>query len=79
MTSTLQMLVRDADGALVRVLGLSERRGYRTLGVRAEADPEQSWLQLLLCVEAKRPVEQLVRQLNKLVDVRDVEVCHDNV
>jgi acetolactate synthase II small subunit len=74
MSNTLRMNVRDTDGALVRVLGLTERRGYRPTSVVAESGGSEPWFQLRLRVETRRPIEQLVRQLNKLIDVRDVEV-----
>ena len=72
--NTIRMHVRDTEGALIRVLGLSERRGYRPTSVRAETGGQTPWFQVRLCVETRRPIEQLVRQLNKLIDVRDVEV-----
>ena len=75
--NAIHLEVKDAEGALVRVLGLSERRGYRPKSVQAEAHTDGAWMKLRLSVETRRPIEQLVRQLNKLIDVRAVEVGYE--
>ncbi|MEO1269528.1 MAG: acetolactate synthase small subunit [Myxococcota bacterium] len=69
-THTLTLAVRPSHGALVRVLGLAERRGYPPHGVHARMDPEEQRMFIELHVPIdNRPLEQLVRQLNKLPDV----------
>lgn len=72
MTHALSLDCRDAEGLLVRVLGLVERRGYRAVAVSARAHGER--LRLDLTVESQRPAAQLVRHLEKLLDVRHIEL-----
>ena len=72
MTHALSLDCRDAEGLLVRVLGLAERRGYRPVAVSARAHGER--LRLDLTVESQRPAAQLVRHLEKLLDVRHIEL-----
>ncbi len=69
-----QLLIRLArsEGALVRLLGLAERRGFSP--VRVLASPEGPHAQrVLLTVSGPRPLDKLTLQLSKLYDVLDVE------
>ena len=62
------------DGALLRVLGVTERRGYPLINVDAQTDDDQNELQVTMYVRSSRPVRLLVNQLRKLHDVLNVEV-----
>jgi acetolactate synthase II small subunit len=72
----LNLVITNAEGALVRLLGTIERRGFRIDGVHSEPHPEGTRLRVALGTTA-RPADVLVRQLQRLVDVR--EVCLDIV
>lgn len=72
MTDRLRVIFTDAEGALVRILGLIERRGYRLLSVSARAD--QNGGQVLLDLTARDPgrrLDTLAAQLRRLHDVTD--------
>jgi acetolactate synthase II small subunit len=69
----LELELHAAEGALVRVLGLVERRGYRAVGVTARSAGDA--LLLSLTLRSARPVEPLLRQLEKLYDVRRAVVA----
>lgn len=71
--NALQLTVAPREGALVRVLGLVERRGYAPVSV-AFASGEDGDFELSLGVRGSRPVELLVRQLSRLLEVKRVEV-----
>tara|TARA_R110002049_G_scaffold114812_27_gene266243 strand:+ start:4695 stop:5168 length:474 start_codon:yes stop_codon:yes gene_type:complete len=64
------MLMENEPGALSRVVGLFSQRGYNieTLNVAPTDDPTLSRL-TLTTVENDLRIEQLTKQLNKLVDV----------
>jgi acetolactate synthase-1/3 small subunit len=64
------MLMENEPGALSRVVGLFSQRGYNieTLNVAATNDPTLSRLTLTTAGDDLR-IEQLTKQLNKLVDV----------
>jgi acetolactate synthase II small subunit len=66
----LSLLIASNEGALIRVLGTIERRGF-TLGALSSKTTAQG-LQLTISVSAEgRSVEVLLRQLQRLVDVRE--------
>lgn len=73
MTEQLQISFTPGEGAMVRMLGLIERRGFALRGMTmSEASEEGS---LRLEVEPRDPartVDVVVRQLERLVDVRSV-------
>ena len=70
MRRIISMLMENEPGALSRVVGLFSQRGYNieTLNVAATNDPTLSRLTLTTAGNDLR-IEQLTKQLNKLVDV----------
>ena len=66
----LSVLVQNRPGVLARVSGLFARRGYNifSLAVAPTEDPNQSRITIVVDVESA-PLEQIVKQLFKLVDV----------
>lgn len=64
----LSLTLAPAEGALVRVLGLIERRGFRLGAVRSEPSPRG--LDVFLQLPADRPGDVLLRQVQRLHDVR---------
>lgn len=73
MKHTLSILLQNESGALVRVAGLFAARNVNIdmLTVAATHDPAISQLTLVLHGDAAT-LEQIVRQLRKLIDVLDV-------
>lgn len=69
----LDLTLRCAEGALVRVLGTVERRGFRPLGVDGEAQRDGDRWHLRLAVEGEREAATLTAQLAKLHDCLAVE------
>jgi acetolactate synthase I/III small subunit len=70
MRRILSMLMENEPGALSRVVGLFAQRGYNieTLNVAATDDPTLSRLTLTTLGDDLH-IEQVTKQLNKLVDV----------
>mgnify|MGYP003460774701 FL=1 len=70
MRRIISMLMENEPGALSRVVGLFSQRGYNieTLNVAPTDDPTLSRL-TLTTVGTHLRIEQLTKQLNKLVDV----------
>jgi acetolactate synthase-1/3 small subunit len=67
---TLSVLVENRPGVLSRVSGLFTRRGYNieSLAVSPTEDPQVS--RMTITVDASRfPVEQITKQLDKLINV----------
>jgi acetolactate synthase II small subunit len=69
MTDRLRIHLRDEEGALLRLLGTVERRGYRLL--RVEAEGGRLALELAARDPARR-LDVLAAQLRRLHDVTDV-------
>lgn len=76
----LSLLVEDKPGLLTRVAGLFARRGYniRSLAVGSSEIDGLSRITVVVDVEG-HPLEQITKQLNKLVNVvKIVELENDN-
>ena len=69
-TRILSLLMENAPGALSRVVGLFSQRGYNieSLNVAATEDPSVSRL-TLTTVGDDKALEQIIKNLNKLIDV----------
>jgi acetolactate synthase-1/3 small subunit len=67
---TLSVLVENKPGVLARIAGLFSRRGYNidSLAVGPTEHPEVSRMTIVVNVE-QSPLEQVTKQLNKLVEV----------
>ena len=70
---TLSVLVEDKPGVLARVSGLFSRRGFNieSLAVGPTEHPDVSRMTVVVDVDAL-PLEQVTKQLNKLVEVLKV-------
>ncbi len=66
----ISVLMENESGALSRVAGLFSARGYNieSLTVAATHDPTLSRM-TIVSIGTERVVEQIIKQLNKLVDV----------
>ncbi|MEO8671440.1 MAG: ACT domain-containing protein [Tahibacter sp.] len=71
MSTHLTLALDRAEGALMRVLGTVERRGWDVLAVNAaSADGVSYAVELIL--GGPRDPQVLCRQLERLIDVREV-------
>ena len=68
--STLSVLVENKPGVLARVASLFARRGFNieSLAVGPTEDPQLSRMTIVVSVDT-HPLEQVTKQLNKLVNV----------
>lgn len=79
-THTLSVLVEDKPGVLARVAALFSRRGFNieSLAVGGTETKDRSRMTIVVSVE-DTPLEQITKQLNKLVNViKIVEQEEDN-
>lgn len=79
---TLSILVSNRPGVLTRVAGLFSRRGFNieSLAVGETERPEISRMTVVANVDDDASLEQIVKQLNKLIEVRKViELAPDAV
>ena len=68
---TLSVLVEDQPGVLARISSLFSRRSYNieSLAVGQTELPGVSRMTIVVTVEDEHPLEQVTKQLNKLVNV----------
>ena len=73
-THTLSVLVENKPGVLARISGLFARRGYNieSLAVGPTERPELSRITLQVGVQDQFVLEQITKQLNKLIEVLKV-------
>jgi acetolactate synthase regulatory subunit len=69
MNAILQVRARDAEGVLVRILGLVRRRGYQLLQLSANRSKDEQFFDVVIVIEGERSPELLVRQMAKLWEV----------
>lgn len=72
--SALSIVLEREEGALLRVLGTVERRGFRICDVQTQQLDPRLW-QMDLIVQGNGSLQVLCRQLERLVDVRSASVC----
>lgn len=71
MRHTIAVLVENKFGVLARVAGLFSARGYNiaSLAVSETLDPTISYMTMVVEAEDEKVLEQIKKQLNKLIDV----------
>ncbi|MBM3249915.1 MAG: acetolactate synthase small subunit [Candidatus Omnitrophica bacterium] len=71
MRHTISVLVENKFGVLARIAGLFSARGYNiaSLAVSETMDPEISYMTIVVEAEDVKVLEQIKKQLNKLIDV----------
>ncbi len=79
-TYTLSVLVENKPGVLARISGLFARRGYNieSLAVGPTERPELSRITLQVGVSDQLVLEQITKQLNKLVEVLKIVELEDS-
>ena len=69
MSKTLSVLVHDRPGVLSRVSGLFTRRGFNIESLAVGKSEYEGLSRITIVVAKDERVEQIVKQLNKLIDV----------
>ena len=73
MNHTLTIQLSGSEGAVIRTLGLIERRGF-SLGKCSVGEADSSGRRMEVQVSSTRPGDLLKRQLERLHDVFHVEL-----
>ena len=74
MKHTISVLVENKFGVLARIAGLFSARGYNiaSLAVSETLDPQVSYMTIVVDAKDEKILEQIKKQLNKLIDVISV-------
>jgi acetolactate synthase I/III small subunit len=77
-THTLSVLVEDKPGVLARVAALFSRRGFNIESLAVGATEQKNMSRMNIVVSAEEtPLEQITKQLNKLINVIKI-IEHDD-
>jgi len=72
-THTLSVVVENKSGVLARVAGLFARRGFN-IDSLAVAPTDERFSRITIVIDAESaPIEQIVQQLDKLIDVVKID------
>jgi len=74
MRYRLDLVLKPAEGALVRVIGMAERRGFVPRAINGQPDADGGPWKLQLVVDSQRPAETLRLQMQKIYDCESVQV-----
>ncbi len=75
----LSVLVENKAGVLTRVAALFSRRGFNIVSLAVSPTEDERFSRMTIVVDADAsPLEQIVKQLNKLIPVIKIgEIAHD--
>jgi acetolactate synthase regulatory subunit len=71
MKRKIECEIAQTEGSLIRILGVIERRGYKLQDLRVLPAGPDSY-QLSFSIVSSRDAATLIKQLERLFDVRDV-------
>ncbi len=76
MRYRLDLVLKPADGALLRVIGMTERRGFSPCAIHGSPDANDAgrWHLQLVVDGGNRQAETLQRQLEKVYDCESVAI-----
>ncbi|MGA8034479.1 MAG: ACT domain-containing protein [Candidatus Acidiferrales bacterium] len=74
-TFSLQIRVKRTDGGLERILSVARRRRFDVVRMSVDASDDDTYFDVELTVRGERVGLTLVRQLEKLEDVSEVEIA----
>ncbi len=74
---TLVVTVENKSGVLARVAGLFARRGFNIESLAVAPTDNENFSRLTIVVElASSPLEQVIKQLDKLINVVEIRELH---
>jgi len=75
VSERIEISFAPAEGAVLRMLGLVERRGFIVSGMAMKTDADRASLTLDVAPrDAGRGLDVMARQLRRLVDVQSVSI-----
>jgi len=74
----LIIMADDKQVVLERILQVTRYRGFLINGMNAEVNTGNNIATITMSVSSKRPISLLVDQINKLIDIKGVEVDHSD-
>jgi acetolactate synthase regulatory subunit len=78
MQCALDIRLDNCEGAVERVLGRLRQRGFSLCTMNVDRSSDSSTYLVHLTIESLRPMEQAVKQLDKLFEVQSVKLYNQN-
>ncbi|MCL4448236.1 MAG: acetolactate synthase small subunit [Actinobacteria bacterium] len=76
----LSVLVENKAGVLARVAGLFARRGFNIFSLAVAPTQDERFSRITLVVDVERaPLDQMVKQLDKLINVVEISELHPSL
>ncbi|MDX3775322.1 acetolactate synthase 2 small subunit [Chromatiaceae bacterium AAb-1] len=79
MNHTLTITVNDEPAVVERLLQITRYRGFRLCGLDLKPLADTTGLLITLSVVSDKPVQLLTSQLNKLYDIKSLELATPDV
>lgn len=80
MKRIISVLMENAPGSLSRIVGVFSQRGFNVDSLCVAATDDQSLSRLTITTQADdKVIEQMTKQVNKLIDVLKVSVLTDGI
>ncbi|HCL56363.1 MAG TPA: acetolactate synthase small subunit [Spirochaetia bacterium] len=76
-TAIIELTVRNHPGVMSHITGLFSRRAYNLEGIFVNRLKNTEKSRMLLAVEENEKISQIIKQLEKLHDVLEVSLRHD--
>lgn len=78
MNSIIGLLVMDHPGVMMKITGMFARRGFNISSITVGRSERVGFSRITLVVEGdERTIEQIIKQLHKLIDVIKVQLLTD--
>ncbi len=79
MIRVIQLIVDNTSGVLSRISGLFSRRGYNIESITAGITSDPRFTRITIVTSGDEDIlEQIEKQVGKLIDVRDIRVLEPN-
>jgi acetolactate synthase regulatory subunit len=72
MKFTIEIRMRNSEGALERILGRLRQRSFALCGIVAGISPDETCIEARITFTSTRATEPVIRQIAKLYDVHHV-------
>ncbi|WNO59513.1 acetolactate synthase 2 small subunit [Rheinheimera sp. MMS21-TC3] len=79
MLHTLNITATNTPAVIERLLQVTRYRGYQLLGLEFNTQANSSGLEITLTVSSDKPIQLLTSQLNKLHDIKQLDLASANL
>ena len=74
MKFNLDLMIANNEGALERVLSTVRQRSFVLCNIMAGRSADQTLISARITIEGTRPIENIIKQIAKLYDVKHIAI-----